>query len=174
MQWFDRWQTILGSLGLGLMSTFAGVLWPSIQVSGFAMGAVLVALAGASAIHRFFRSRPRTGEIQKLAEPDFMPIKEAGLWLYNNGSQEMRDVMRAGTPSIFPTIADHGAAFVKDAAARGICQLWGRREAGLVMEKVEVENFSAFQSLFGDTQRPIIDLSILRSALPAILAYYRD
>lgn len=108
------------------------------------------------------------------AETDFIPLQEAGRWLYANASDRLKETLKRMEP--FDSIADHGAAFYRTQWQEGRCNLYGRWEAGLPMERIDAKDgdFTAFSAVFGSDKRPILDQSIMASDLQPVLDYYED
>ncbi len=115
-------------------------------------------------------------EMRASAEPalEYIPIEDAGRWIYENASPRIREILKGGVPSPFETIAQHGAAFYRTAWTEGRCHLYGRWELGLPMELVDPKDgdFSPFETVFGSDRRRPIDLSVLRQDLKPVLEYY--
>lgn len=105
---------------------------------------------------------------------DFIALEDAGRWIYENANEQIRDVLRGGVPSPFNSIAEHGIAFVREAAVRQVCLIYGRWEPGLPMEEINVADgtFTAFEAVFGTERRLASDLSIKRRDLSRILQWY--
>lgn len=114
--------------------------------------------------------------LEKATEvSELIPISEAGAWLYDHASDRIKDALRGGVPSPFASIAEHGAAFFSTQWAEGRCELYGRLEAGLAMEKLDPKrnrDFTAFEEAFGSDRRKAVDISVKRSDLAVVLAYY--
>ncbi len=108
--------------------------------------------------------------------PEYIPLEDAGRWLYENASQRIRDTLKGGVPSPFDSIAEHGAAFYRTAWLEGYCSIYGRWEPGLPMELIDPKDgdFSAFESVFGSDRRRPIDLSVMRQDLKPVLDYYEQ
>jgi hypothetical protein len=106
--------------------------------------------------------------------PDYVPIEDAGRWLYENGNERIREVLRAGVPDPFKSIGAHGAAFFRTLWAEGKCQLYARWETSLSLEPIDYKDgdFSAFESVFGSDRRQPIDWSVRRQDMPPVLDYY--
>lgn len=107
---------------------------------------------------------------------EFVSLAEAGQWLYANASERLQQHLRSMVPSTFETITDHAAALFTTEWQQGRCDLYGRRELGLPIEKIDREDgdFSIFSAVFGSDKRPIIDQSVLRRDLRPVLQFYED
>lgn len=106
-------------------------------------------------------------------EPEYIPLMEAGRWLYDNGAPWLRDHLK--DPKPFDSIAEHAAAFVGEACDAGAGELVASREPGLNPEPTKYKEMqgTAFSSAFGDKPLPVNPM--VRSAdLPSILAYYEE
>lgn len=107
---------------------------------------------------------------------DYIPIEDAGRWLYENATERLREVLKVGVPNPFDTIAEHAAAYYRTSWTDGRCDLHGRWEPGLPMEKIDPKggNFSAFETVFGSDRKKVIDLSVMRRDLRGVLDYYES
>jgi hypothetical protein len=105
---------------------------------------------------------------------DYIPVEEAGRWLYANASDGLKTALKRMVPDPFPTIAEHGAAYFKTQWQEGRCSLYGRWEAGLPMERIDAKDgdFAVFSAAFGSDRRPILDPSVIRADLQVVLDYY--
>ncbi|MDP3632378.1 hypothetical protein [Phenylobacterium sp.] len=119
---------------------------------------------------------PTTEALKVFAAPtpEYIPLEEAGRWLYENASPGIREVLKGGVPSPFNSIAEHGAAFYRTAWTEERCSMYGRWEPGLPMELIDPQDgkFSAFEAVFGSDRGKPIDLSVLRQDLKPVLDYY--
>jgi hypothetical protein len=104
---------------------------------------------------------------------DYLSLESGARWLYENGSEKVKAALRALVPDHFENIAAHGTAWIRKAATRGICTVYGRWEAGLPLEKIDPSklNYTATE-LAGITKHRASDLSIKRADLPDVLAWY--
>lgn len=108
------------------------------------------------------------------AQSDYVPIEDAGRWLYANASERLRQWIKEMASSLNTTIADQGASYYRTSWQEGRCDLYGRWEAELPMEKIDPKDgdFSAFAAVFGSGKRTILDQSILRRDLRPVLDFY--
>lgn len=97
-------------------------------------------------------------------ELDYVPLQEAGRWLYSNASERLRHSLKSMVPDPFSTIAEHAAAYYTTQWQEGRCDLYGRWEPGLPMEKM----------VFGANKRTILDQAVLRRDLRPVLEYYEQ
>lgn len=113
-------------------------------------------------------------KLWKAPEPEYIPIEDAGRWLYENASPKIREVLKGGVPSPFNSIAEHGSALYRTQWIEGRCALYGRWEPGLPMEPIDPKDgkFSAFELVFGSPRRKPIDLSVLKQDLQPVLDHY--
>lgn len=105
---------------------------------------------------------------------EYVPIEDAGRWLYTNAGEGLQKVLRDSVPSPFNTIAEHGAAMFRTRWTENACKLHGRWEPGLPMEEIDAKDghFSTFEKMFGTAKKQIIDLSVKRRDLQPVLDYY--
>lgn len=117
-------------------------------------------------IERFLASLP--------PEADFVPLREAAVWLYHNLSPRIRGALRRGVPSPFDTVEEHAEAFVKEAGAHGVCRLFAKWGRDLPYEEIDPSSadYDAFEAVFGSDRKLAIEVAVRRSDLPTILAYY--
>lgn len=134
-----------------------------------ALRSLIVSLGGSPA--------PLEKEVGPVEAPtDLIPLEDAGRWLYANASGALKEVLKGGVPSPFNTIADHAAAYYTTQWQEGRCDLYGRLEPGLPMEKIDPKDgdFSAFSAVFGSEKRPLLDQSVMRRDLKPVLDYYEE
>lgn len=112
----------------------------------------------------------------EYADTAHIPLLEAGLWLYSNASGRLQQHLRSMVPDPFETIAAHAAAYFTTQWQEGRCDLYGRWEPGLPMEKIDPKDgdFTAFSAVFGSDKRPILDQSVLGRDLRPVLEFYED
>lgn len=124
------------------------------------------------------RMRASGGERPSEAESptDYIPINEAGRWFYANASQELRDWLNDMSRRLDSTLTEHAASYYTTSWQDGRCDLYGRWEPGLPMEKIDGKDgdFTAFSAVFGSDKRPILDMAVLRRDLQPVLSYYED
>lgn len=113
--------------------------------------------------------------MRTAAEPEreFIPLKDAGQWLYDNGAAWLRD--RLKDPEPFDSITEHAAAYVGEACDAGVGELVASRELGLRPEPVKYRDLrhSGFDALFGGKPLPVNPM-VREADLPSILAYYEN
>jgi len=75
---------------------------------------------------------------------------------------------------VFPSPVDHAVAFIKEAWRSGVCDLYGKWDLGLPLERLSHSDVddSAFGATFGPLVQQPYELSVRSSDLPAILAHY--
>lgn len=107
-------------------------------------------------------------------EQDYISLKEAGQWLYDNAEPWLREHLK--NPAPFDSITEHAAAFVGEACDAGCGELVARREPGLKPERVSFHELrhTGLDAVFGGGQALPVDPAVRRADLPAILAYYPD
>lgn len=117
-------------------------------------------------LERFFADVPPA--------PDYVPMKEASVWLYHNASPQLRKVLREGVPSPFDSIEEHGEALIREATKEGLGTLFGKWETGLPYERIKASDIEldAFESTFGVKRKVVSEAAVSRSDLDAILAHY--
>lgn len=108
--------------------------------------------------------------------PEFVMAEEAGHWLYVNGSERLRSVLRSNVPRLWKSIADCGRSYVIEASKEAAFQLYGRREPGLPLEPINPTecDFSTFEQGFGVNDKAPMEIAVRYADLPSILAYYEE
>lgn len=104
---------------------------------------------------------------------EYIPLDEAGTWLYDNGEPWLRDHLK--DPEPFKSITEHAAAFVGEACDEGAGELLASREPGLKPEPMKYKDLhhTGFDAVFGGKPLPVNPM-VRRSDLPSILAYYKN
>jgi hypothetical protein len=106
-------------------------------------------------------------------DDDFVGCEEAGRRIYNEGSDELKRMIRTLSEKgrLDDNIMQHAIYAADDT---GI-QLWGRWAKGLKMEPIQKDQatLNAFDSVFHTDKSLAIDVSIKRSDLPKLLERFR-
>jgi hypothetical protein len=119
---------------------------------------------------------PTAEALAVLARPEqeYIPLNEAGQWLYDNAEPWLREHLK--NPAPFDSITEHAAAFVGEACDAGSGELVARRESGLKPERIRFHELrhTGLDAVFGGGQALPVDPAVRRADLPAILGYYRN
>lgn len=153
--------------------------WALMTEPAFWISAAVLLGAYVGLLYWTWPLRPRLRKAPQPAdpvsgEPEYITLDAAGRWLYANASERLKKVLKSKEP--FDSIADHGAAFYTTQWQEGRCDLYGRWEAGLPMEKLDPKDgdFTAFSAAFGSDKRPMLDLSVMGRDLRPVLDFYED
>jgi hypothetical protein len=109
-------------------------------------------------------------------EEEIVPIEEAARWLYSEGNEHVRLLLREGVPSLWPSIPEAGRSYIINAAGPVGYPVYIQRDDGLPWEPLEnpdeADDFGDFESIFSKDERERKPLAVRRSDLSRIKEHY--
>jgi hypothetical protein len=166
--------SFFGGAGATLVSTVISQAFPDTPIwiwrVFLGLGLALMGYGVISAI--VHHARLRWAAARKRGEAEFIPLREAGQWLYDNGEQWLRDHLGDHRP--FDSVTEHAAAFVATAADEGVGELRASREPGLAPEPARYRDIAPPPDALGNRRKGWVDPIFRRADLPKVLAHYKN